>query len=89
MTLEVLEKMLPRFFRGATNISITGSPRATSLSNKLTNTSMNGAIPDRTRKLIEAHAVNYKDEQLFYEDTKKLFWHKACKERVLADASLE
>ncbi len=48
-----------------------------------------GAIPDRTRKLIEAHAVNYKDEQLFYEDTKKLFWHKACKERVLADASLE
>lgn len=89
MTMEVLEKMLPRFFRGATNISITGSPRATSLSNKLTNTSLNGAIPDRRRKLIEAHAVNYKDEQLFYEDTKKLFWHKACKERVLADASLE
>ena len=83
MTLKVLEKILPRFFRGVTDISTKGRPRATSLSNKLTNTSLNGAIPDRTRKLIEAHAVNYKDEQLFYEDTKKLFWHQACTQRVL------
>ena len=83
MTLKVLEKILPRFFRGVTDISTEGSPRATSLRNKLTNTSLNGAIPDRTRLLIKAHAVNYKDEQLFYEDTKKLFWHRACAQRVL------
>ena len=83
MTLKVLEKMLPRFFRGVTDISTKGSPRATSLGNKLTNTSLNGAIPDRTRKLIKEHAVNYKDEQLFYEDTKRLFWHQACEQRVL------
>jgi len=84
MTMKVLEKILPRFFRGVTDRNPTkGTPRATSLSNKLTNTSLNGAIPDRTRKLIEAHAVNYKDEQLFYEDTKKLFWHQACTQRVL------
>ena len=83
MTIKVLEKMLPRFFRGVTNLSTNGSPRATHLSNELTNTSLNGAIPDRTRKLIEAHSVNYKEEHLFYEDTKRLFWHQACKQRLL------
>jgi len=78
MTMKLLEKVLPRFFRGVTNISTKGKKRATSLGNELTNTSLNGAIPDKTRKLIEADAVNYKDEQLFYEDTKRLFWHQAC-----------
>ena len=42
-----------------------------------------GAIPDETRKLIQAHAVNYMDEHLFYEDTNRLFLHRACKHGVL------
>lgn len=83
MTLKVMEKMLPRFFRGATNMSTKGSPRATALTNQLTHTSLTGAIPDETRKLIQAHAVNYMDEHLFYEDTKRLFWHRACEHSVI------
>jgi len=78
MTMKVLENILPRFFRGMTYMSTNGSKRATSLTNNLTHTSMQGAIPDITRKLLEAHAVNYKDEQLFYQDTKEIFWHRAC-----------
>ena len=49
MTIKVWRNAA-RFFRGVTNLSTNGLPRATHLSNELTNTSLNGAIPDRTRK---------------------------------------
>jgi hypothetical protein len=87
VTIKMLERMLPRFFRGAEDMSTqpkSVKKRPTFLANNLTHTSLNGAIPDRTRKLIEAHAVNFKDEHLFYEDTKKLFWQRACKQGVLS-----
>lgn len=83
VTLRILEKMLPRFFKGATGSLSKANERATSLENKLTGTILNGAIPDKTRKLIEQHAVNYGDEHLFYEDAKKLFWYQACRHNVL------
>lgn len=82
MTMKVMEKMLPHFFRGVTRIKKAPS-KVTALTNRLTNTTMNGAIPDATRKLIQAHAVNYMDEHLFYEDMKKLFLHRACEQGVL------
>jgi len=77
LTVKLLEKLLPHFFAGATSLSSVPH-RATSLTNSLTNTSLNGAISNRARAQIAHKAKNYMDERLFYEDLKHHFFHRAC-----------
>ena len=77
LTLQLLEKMLPSMFHGAR--SVPSRHRATSLTNALTNTSLSGAISSRSRAQIAQKAKNYKDEQLFYQEAKRLFFRQACK----------
>jgi len=83
LTTQLLEILLPGVFRGATALPHV-SHRATSLTNGLTGTSLNGAISTRSRKQIAEKAVNYKDELLFYKDVKRFFFRQACKHGALA-----
>ena len=46
--------------------------RPTTLTNTITKTKLNGAIPDQTRLIIQAHAHNYVEEATFYQDVKQL-----------------
>jgi hypothetical protein len=73
----MLESLLPGMFHGATSIS--PKHRATSLTNGLTNTSLNGAISTRSRAQIAQKAANYMEEKRFYEDIKRRFFSRACK----------
>ena len=76
LTLSVLEKALPRFFGGVQAASPKTAAHVTSRTNKLTNTSMNGCISSRARSQIAERASNYPAEVQFYNEVKRLFWHR-------------
>jgi len=75
LTAKMLENLLPGMFNGATSLS--PPHRATSLTNSLTNTSLNGAISTRSRGQIAQKAANYVEEKRFYEDMRRRFFHRA------------
>jgi dermatan/chondrotin sulfate uronyl 2-O-sulfotransferase UST len=85
LTVKMLEKLLPLFFRNASHAS-QAKKRSTSLTNSLTNPTMTGAVPDRGTNIIKEHAVNYEDEMGFYDDVTKLFWKKACELNLLSSS---
>lgn len=86
LTLVLLELLVPRVFKNATKAAHSlpqKSKHATSLSNKATNTTMNGALSDESRAYIKAKAPNYLDEHLFYEEVKLMFYRKAAENGLL------
>lgn len=85
LTIKMLEKLMPPFFRNASLMSQRAKQRSTSLTNSLTNTTMNGAVTDRVKKIIKERAVNYNEEMGFYDDVKTSFWKKACELDLVSD----
>ena len=84
LSIRLFEKLLPRFFTGATAHVRANAKRrhryAGSATNRLTNTTRLGAVSKTTRGLLKAHATGYDDEIAFYNAIKKLFWSTAVAE---------
>lgn len=78
LSIRGFEKLLPTFFKGATNIYLAGEKRSrvTSEFNPLTNTSMTGCISNTARNIIREKWKHLQEELEFYEVAKRLFWNK-------------
>ena len=83
VTIELFERKLAPFFAGATAVvgsaKWNGAKRSTKQLNPLTNTTLNGALPDKTRGVLEKHATNYHAEMAFYNAMKRTFWEQVSR----------
>ena len=84
LTVRVLERLLPGFFRGATQLygssAAATNARVTALENQLTGTRMAGAVSSRARELLMAHEAtraNNAQEVHFYQIMRRRFWQRA------------
>jgi dermatan/chondrotin sulfate uronyl 2-O-sulfotransferase UST len=89
LSLQVLEKLLPRFFKGALELflemehaseqkrkKVGFSDNASAQHNKMTKTQNAGAVSTETREILEKNNVEEVD---LYRRTKMLFWNKVNK----------
>jgi hypothetical protein len=89
LSLQALEKLLPRFFKGALELflemehasqqkrkKLGFSDNASAQHNELTKTKNAGAVSTETREILE---VNNVEEVDLYRRTKMLFWNKVNK----------
>jgi hypothetical protein len=92
LTIQLLERRLPRWFANASavfaSLSASRSERGTSslvssASNPLTGTSMTGAVSSAVRELLASRAPNYADEMRFYAEAKRLFWRRVAEAGLL------
>lgn len=81
LTIRVLERVLPSVFCGAMHVySQRRHVRVTALENKLTGTTMAGAISNRARQLILSHETTRAhngEEMRFYDMVRRRFWQRA------------
>ena len=81
LTVRLLERVLPSFFRGAMHVyNQRHHVRVTAFENELTGTTMAGAISNRARELILGHETTRAhngEEMRFYDMVRRRFWQRA------------
>lgn len=79
-SVAALKKVFPRFFSGASklrkNATIHSRRNRTRDMNKLTNTTMTGAISNEALKMLEERCEIFDDEMRFYREAELQFWEK-------------